>query len=255
VLEIRKRLIADPWAQVGSGAIAWEMAKLGFDPPQSRTTEPILARAGVPKRRSRPDRYIPKGTPYPAQLALPRPNAIHEVDLVGPRHLEGAVSFHFLNAMDLGRRKAAIEILPSKSEREVATGLVAIWSRLGIPELVKFDNGKTLQGIHGHMALPVRLALTAGARVRFIPFGEPWRNGVIEHFNDVFDKRFFRAQRFGDLDALKEQAGVFEVFHNSHHRYTALKGATPDESEKRGAFDPQLLDPQTVTPTQFFRHR
>ena len=250
VLEIRKRLMADPWAQVGSGAIAWEMTKLGLEPPLSRTTERILARAGAPKRRSRPDKYVPKGTPYPVNPALLRPNAVHEIDLVGPRHLEGAVSFHSLNAVDLGRRKAAIEVLISKSEREVAYGLVAIWSRLGIPELVKFDNGRTLQGTQGHLALPVRLALTVGARVRFIPFGEPWRNGVIEHFNDVFDKRFFRAQRFSNLDDLKEQAGVFEMFHNSHHRYTALKGATPDEFEKRVAFDPGLLDLETVLPTQ-----
>jgi hypothetical protein len=32
--------------------------------------------------------------------------------------------------------------------------------------------------------------------VRCIPFAEPWRNGVVEHFNDVFDKRFFRTEPF-----------------------------------------------------------
>ncbi len=85
VLEIRDRLMANPWAQAGSGAIAWEMTRLGLEPPQSRTIERILARAKVTKRRARPERYVPKGTPYPAGPVLLGPNAWQEVDLVGPR--------------------------------------------------------------------------------------------------------------------------------------------------------------------------
>lgn len=177
VLEIRERLMANPWAQVGAGAIAWEMTKLDLEAPQSRTLERILARAKVPKRRSRPESYVPKGTPYPVAPVLLRPNACQEIDLVGPRHLEGAALFYALNAIDIGRRKVTIEILESKSEREIATGLVSIWSRLGIPGVAKFDNGQTLQGTHGHLALAVRLAVSVGVRVRFIPFAEPWRNG------------------------------------------------------------------------------
>ena len=61
VLEIRDRLMSDPWAQVGAVTIAWEMDKLGFAPPTARTIERILTRAGVPKRRAR-NRYVPKGT-------------------------------------------------------------------------------------------------------------------------------------------------------------------------------------------------
>jgi len=248
VVEVRRRLADNPWAQVGSGAIAWEMTKLGLEPPTSRTIERILARADVPKRRSRPEKYVSKGTPYPAHPVLLRPNAWQEADLVGPRHLEGGLPFYALNTVDIGRRRAAIEILVSKEEREIASGLVRIWSRLGIPGGVKFDNGQTLQGRGGHLSLPVRLALTIGVRVRFIPFSEPWRNGVVEHFNDVFDKRFFRTQRFTGLDHLREQAAIFEEFHNTHHRYSSLKGSTPEEWERRQRFTPRLLDPSFTPP-------
>ncbi|MGH2691510.1 MAG: integrase core domain-containing protein [Actinomycetota bacterium] len=127
---------------------------------------------------------------------------------------------------------------------------MAIWSRLGIPGGIKLDIGQTFQGQGGHLALPVRLALTQGVRVRFIPFSQPWRNGVIEHFNDVFDKRLFRTQRFCDLDHLKEQARIFEAFHNTHHRYSALKGVTPDEWQQRQRFSPRLLDPELTIPTE-----
>lgn len=77
--------------------------------------------------------------------------------------------------------------------------------------------------------------------------------GVIEHFNDVFDKRFFRAQHFADLDHLREQARTFEGFHNSHHRYRALKGATPEERERKQGFTPRLLDPALSPPTELPR--
>lgn len=89
--------------------------------------------------------------------------------------------------------------------------------------------------------------------MRFIPFGEPWRNPVIEHFNDVFDTRFFRTQRFRNVEHLKEQAAVFEAFHNPHHRYSALKRATPDERERRLGFTPRVLDPATPLPTELPR--
>jgi len=248
VLEVRERLMADPWAQVGAVAIAWELEKLGVRPPEVWTIDRILRRHGVKKRRARTT-YVPKGTPYPGAGALPAPNAVHQLDLVGPRHLEGAVPFHALNAVDLGRRRAGIEILPNKQEREVAAGLVRLWGRLGVPKVAQFDNGQTIAGHHSHLALPVRVCLDLEVGVRLIPFGEPWRNAVIEHFNDVFDKRFFRTERFRDLGHLTERARAFEVFHNARHRYSALKGATPSEWERRAAFSPSLLDPGYELPT------
>ena len=239
VLEVRGRLMANPWAQVGAVAIAWELQKLGITPPEVWTIDRILKRAGVAKRRAR-NRYVAKGTPYPATPMLLRPNAIHEIDLVGPRHLTGAVPFYALNAVDLGRHRSAIEILSSKEEWEVAGGLLRLWRRLGVPARAKFDNGLTIQGRGHQLAVPVWTCLALRARVRFIPFAEPWRNPVIEHFNDVFDKRFFRTERFHDLAHLKRRARTFERFHNSHHRYSALKGATPDEWEARLSFETRL---------------
>jgi transposase len=145
VLAVRQRLMDDPWAQVGAAAIAWELTKLGLEPPAVWTIDRILRRAGVAKRRAR-GRYVPKGTPYPAGRAVVRPGARQEIDLIGPRYLAGATAFHALNAVDVGRRCCGIEILASKEERAVAEGLVRLWRRLGVPKLAQFDNGQTLQG-------------------------------------------------------------------------------------------------------------
>ncbi|MFA5788082.1 MAG: hypothetical protein WDA71_14055 [Actinomycetota bacterium] len=247
VLEIRERAMANPWAQVGAVAIAWEMDKLGVGPPEVWTIDRILARAGVAKRRAQ-SRYVPKGTPYPQGSTLVRPGAVHEIDLVGARHLDGAIPFYALNAVDLGRRRAAIEILATNQEWDVAGGLIRIWQRLGVPRQVQFDNGHTIQGRGRQLAVAVWTCLALGVRVRFIPFAEPWRNAVIEHFNDVFDKRFFRTERFSDLAHLERRACAFEAFHNSHHRYSVLGGATAQEWERKLGFTPKLLDPSFTPP-------
>jgi len=75
-----------------------------------------------------------------------------------------------------------------------------------------------------------------GIQPVFIPQGEHWRNGVIESFNNIYDKRFFRAQVFRDFSHLEGESRVFENFHNDSHKYSILKGRTPNEFiEKEGS--------------------
>ena len=68
-----------------------------------------------------------------------------------------------------------------------------------------------------------------------MPPREPWRNGTVEHFNDTFDKRFFRQEHFHSLAQLAERALAFESFHNGNHRHRATYGRTPTESVNDGA--------------------
>lgn len=240
VLGVRARLAEHPWAQVGAPAIAWELEKLGAEAPPERTIERILQRSGMTER-SRPRRRQPKGIPYP-ELAAKLAGDLHEADLVGPRYLDGGVRFYALNTVDLVPRRAGIEIVSDKSDQAVAGGLVALWQRLGVPLRAKFDNGGPFLGARG-LGLVARLCLHNGVTPVFIPAGEPWRNGVVERFNDTFDKRFFRTERFTSRAALEQRALAFERFHNANHRYTATGGQTPDESspgsERR---EPQTLE-------------
>jgi transposase len=68
VLEVRARLEANPWAQVGAPAIAWELEKLGAVVPPERTIERILARAGATERH-RPARRASNPVPGAAGKA------------------------------------------------------------------------------------------------------------------------------------------------------------------------------------------
>lgn len=252
IVAVRKRLQANPWAQIGATAILWELSKLRLrELPEPRTVERILARAGVP-RRARRDRYRPKGTPYPAPLAL-RPNDCHEADLIGPRHLAGAIPFFVLNVVDLGRHAVACELLASKADRATAEALLRAWSRLGIPRRLKLDNWLIAGASTTRLPLTVQLCLACRVTVTFIPFAEPWRNGVVEQFNDTFDKRFFRAERFRDLGHLLRRMFAFERFHDARHRYAAHHGLTPDEVARRTRFKPRLADPAFPIPERLPR--
>jgi putative transposase len=232
VLSVRGRLVANPWAQVGADAVAWELEKLGVEPPPRRTIERIIARAGATGVRRGGGRRASKGVPYPVP-AVEGPGELHEADLVGPRHLQGGVRFHALNTIDLASHRCGIEIVPDNSDRHVAAALVALWRRLGVPAKLQLDNGGPFVAPKG-LGLIARLCLHQGVTPRFVPPSEPWRNGTVEHFNDTFDKRFFRQERFDSLAHLKKRALAFENFHNSNHRYRATDGRTPAETAEQG---------------------
>lgn len=237
VLAARDRLESDPRAQRGAVAIAWQLVCM--DVPRSklpslRTIELIIARYGRAKpRRARKDRYQPKGVPYPFGSEGVGVGVLHQIDAVGPRYLDGGQEVHSLNVMDVGSHRAALEPLVYPTPAAFSHHLLRAWGRLGLPSVAQLDNHPSMRGDikRGRVFGPVvRLCLALGVRVRFIPIKEPWRNGVIEHFQDVFDKSFFRTERFTDPTHLKRRSRVFERFHNAEHRYSVLKGRTPDEA-------------------------
>lgn len=247
VLKVRRQLAGDAWAQVGPAAIAWELDRLGEpDPPTLRTIARIIARAGEPRRGRRP-RYQPRGTPYPAPPAQ-APNACQQADLVGPRHLEGGAAFYAVNAVDVGRRKVAGEITTSKSAASVCAALTAIWNRLGVPCRLQLDNQQGLAGSGNEPGAVARLCVAHGVTPVYIPFAEPWRNGVVEHFNDTFDKQFFRAERFPTPERVAARYAEFTAFHNARHCYSALGGLTPDQAEARADVTPTRPDPDQAVP-------
>ena len=227
VLELRARLVAHPWAQIGAEAIAWELEKLGVTPPTTRTIERILRRAGA-AGRARPGRRPAQGVPYPAPPCAASGD-LHQADLVGPRHLDGGEPFIALNMVDIATHAGGIEITPDERERTISAALVALWERHGVPRRLQLDNGKPFIVGGGTPGEVVRLCLHQGTTPVFIPQGEPWRNGVVEHYNDTFDKRFFRSERFASREQLSARASEFERFHNHNHRYRATGRRTPAE--------------------------
>ena len=251
ILDARARLVANPRAQYGPLAVAWELRRMGVEPiPPRWTIERVISSAGLARPRRRQPGYVSKGVPYP-DLVAPAPGAVHQVDLVGPRHLEGAIEFHALNLIDVGSHAADSTILTAARPRWLAAGMAAMWTTVGVPTIAQFDNHANFRG-----AIPpawsmfgpvVATCLDLDVVPRFIPLREPWRNGVVEHFNDVWDKSFFRTDRFSGLEHLRTQNAAFIAFHNEHHRYSAHGGASPNEVWAGRTFQPLL--PGYAVPT------
>lgn len=233
ILAARERLVANPRAQYGSLAIQWELRRVGVtEIPPARTVERVLARAGVSRPRRRQPGYVSKGVPYPAAVSV-EPGTTHQIDMVGPRHLFGAAQFHALNLIDVGSHLVGNDIVTELRPPLLAASLARIWNRVGVPAVAQFDNHANFRGgiqpAWQHFSPIVATCLDLGVTPRFIPLREPWRNGIVEHFNDVWDKSFFRTQVFSDIEHLRTENAAFIEFHNTHHRYSAHSGATPNQ--------------------------
>lgn len=234
IVTARRSLVENPRAQYGALAVQWELHRLGVtDIPPARTIERVLQRAGMSRpRRARRNSYVPKGVPYPHPVDVVA-GSTHQIDMIGPRHLAGGVGFHVLNMVDVGSHQAGSDILDAARPVLVAEGLAGIWARTGVPDVAQFDNHSNFRGgippAWAHFGPVVATCLDLGVTPRFIPLREPWRNGTIEHFNDTWDKSFFRTEIFTGIDHLRAENDTFIEFHNEHHRYSIHSGATPNQ--------------------------
>ncbi len=212
----------------GAQAIRWEMEDQGVFPlPSERTINRILARNDLTHRRT--GRYEPKGIAYPV-LPSERPNQTHQADLVGPRYLVGPIRFYSQNAVDVATGRSGVEPLTGKNSQDIINGLWAIWLRMGIPENLQVDNEQSYSGSRRHprgMWALIRLCLQLGIDMWFIPIAEPWRNGVVEKFNDHYEQKFLNKVRMTSLDELVMGSHAFEDRHNSRYRHSKLRGKTP----------------------------
>ncbi len=214
----------------GAQAIRWRLEEENLEPlPSLRTIARILARHGLTHRRT--GRYEPKGKRYPA-LDAPHPGSVHESDFVGPCYLRGPLRFYSLNTVDLATGRCGAEpVLEGKGT--VTQALWATWLRLGFPKYLQVDNEAVFYGSPAHprgMGKMIRLCLPLGIEPCFIPQAEPWRNGVVEKFNDHWRQKFLDRVVMESAEDLRRESLAFEQRHNTQYRYSKLKGRTPMEA-------------------------
>ena len=177
----------------GAQAISWELEALQVSPlPSLRTISRIVSREGLTHRRT--GRYEPKGKPYPKLLGQ-QVNDVHQSDYVGPCYLRGPLRFYSMNSVDIATGRCAVTPVFSKAAQPAIDAIWANWWRLGVPKHQQVDNEMVLYGSQNHprgMGCLIRLCLANGVEPWFIPLAEPWRNGVVEKFNDHYRRGFLR---------------------------------------------------------------
>lgn len=217
----------------GAGVIRWELEELGVKPlPSIRTINRILARHGLKRRRHGP--YVAKGKAYP-KLVAHTPGTLHQTDFVGPRYLTGGQRFYGLNSIDVASGRCATEVTLSRNAQATVDAFWCSWWRLGIPTHQQVDNEMVFYGSQRHprgMGPLIRLCLLQGVEVWFNPMREPWRNGVVEKFNDFWQEKFLGRTQLNSATELRSENLNFEQRHNSRYRYSKLNGKTPAEALK-----------------------
>ena len=153
--------------------------------------------------------------------------------------------------MDVFSHQVYIESQRSKQDQNVANSLLRCWKVLGLPDYLQLDNELSFRGSNKYprsFGLVIRLCLHFGVQPVFIPAGEPWRNGIIEKFNDTYNKKFLRRQWFPSYATLKRQSKNFQRFHNKQHRYSCLKGKTPNDIVKASNHNALTIGANTKLP-------
>ena len=228
VLAIRSKLENAKHRDIGAFAIRAEMNTLKMKPLPEWTINRILKRHNVVREKKR---YQPSGKAYPDVLQV-FTDSVHQADLVGPRWIQHDGRFYSLNVIDMATRMAAIYPIRTKGDEDVANGLLHAWKTIGQPDYLQLDNELSFRGSNRYprsLGLVLRMCLALRVQPIFIPVGEPWRNGIVEKFQDTFDKNFFRGQWFSSFKHLKEEAKDFERFRNEEHHHSSLGGKTPVE--------------------------
>jgi len=225
VVAARQTLEATEYAARGVFAIRQKLSDVGIaSAPADATIGRIIRDAGLVKRTEKRAKI---GTPYPAPLAE-APNDLHQLDMWGPRYLGTGNVCYVLNIIDVARRGPCINAIKSKSHDALIPCLVRSWQTLGLPKVLQMDN--FLQTTHpGCICRMLRLCLYVGIEPLLVPFSEPWRQGVVEKFNDFFDKNFFRQHHFTSFAELQERTMTFEKHCWQSRRLPALSGRTPSQ--------------------------
>jgi transposase-like protein len=241
VVKIRQTLSKRNYSQTGAFVIQLEMQELGLNHLPASTINRILKRNNLIIKRTR---YQPSGKKYPV-IGDDCPNSVHQIDIVGPRFIKGDGRFYAFNLIDVYSHKVSLFHSRSQEDQSAAQSLINAWKKIGKPEYLLMDNALYFHGSNRYprsFGLVIRFCLQQRVIPVFAPIGEPWRRGVLEKFNDVYDKSFFRRQEFVSFAQLQKASQDFEDFHNQNHHYSVLHGKTPNQAFKEQFFAPDFLN-------------
>jgi putative transposase len=224
VIAARLSLEAKPYSQRGAISIQYELKTQQQQVVPVWKINKILKKANLitkePKDKKRINEYPFIGT------------VTDQMDFVGPRYVKNDGRYYSLNIIDTTTHFVHINPLRSRETQNVLQSVVRFWQKRGMPDFMQMDNELSFRGSNRHphsFSKLIRLALSLNITVVFIPIKEPWRNGMIEKFNDSFNRRFIKGKTYDNFLHLQACAKEFEDFHNQFHRYNTHKNKTPNE--------------------------
>lgn len=233
ILKTREELISTPFMQYGPQAIYYNLKMQKIEPPPLWSIARILNQNKV-TRKKKTTSYQVKGKKYPYDYILSQ-----QIDFVGPRYIHGnrgVMKYYFLNLICCDTHYAHVSVLESQSSINVCNSLIGSWKTVGIPDFLQMDNDLSFWGsLNKPTALGkvIRLCLLHKVTPVFIPIKEPWRNGIIEHFNHTMQSAVLNSEKFNNINQIQQSADYFCQIHNQSHYYSSQDGMTPEQYRKQ----------------------
>lgn len=226
VVAARQFLANSPYLESGAYAIWHHLKEQGVTPPSVATINRILRKHGLTRKKVK---YQKSGIEYPAM-----PEDTQIMDLIGPRYLRGGQRYYLLTIISNDTRHAGVYPILSKSGNDITQSVLSFWKCYSTPTFLQMDNELSFKGSNRHprgLGVLIRTALELNVIPVFIPVSEPWRNGVIERFNQHVERTLL-LQEHKDFDELVAHSREFMEQHNTRHPYSTLRHKTPIELDK-----------------------
>ena len=226
VVETRKVLEESPYLESGAYAIWHHLKKQGITPPSVATINRILRKHGLTCKKVK---YQKSGIDYPE---IPEDTQL--MDLIGPRYLRGGQRYYLLTIISNDTRHAGVYPIPSKSGNDITQSVIDFWKSYSTPTYLQMDNELSFKGSNRHprgLGVLIRTALEQNVIPVFIPVSEPWRNGVIERFNQHIERTLL-LQEHKNFEELLTHSREFMEQHNKCHPYSTMQHKTPAELDR-----------------------
>ena len=136
VIDTRKDLEKELYAQIGAFNISWHLSQQGVTPPPIPTINKILKRNELVRKSTK---YQPKGVDYPTPN-ITKSSDLHQFDIVGPRYLKTDGRFYAANIIDAYDRRCSVNPKRRKNRIDIISSLIHSWQTLGIPTYLQMDN-------------------------------------------------------------------------------------------------------------------
>ena len=200
----------------------------GLTTPSHATVGRILRASG--QTRPGRERLVPA-------VRYPRPNPtaaleLLEYDFFGPRWISGSGRVIGYHTMDIWSRSVCLGAAANRLQTTQLGYWIDLLQRFGMPKVVQTDNefgipnAKLARGRAVFTRL-TRFFLIVGIEHRFIPIGEPFRNGHIERFNRTYRYDCYNQETFRDLAHLIVRQRAFEQFFNEQRAHGGIGYAVP----------------------------
>ena len=226
VVETRQVLEASPYLESGAYAIWHHLKEQGITPPSVATINRILRKHGLTRKKVK---YRKSGIDYPET-----PEDTQLMDLIGPRYLRGGQRFYLLTIISNDTRHAGVYPILSKSGNDITQSVINFWKSYSKPTYLQMDNELSFKGSNRHprgLGVLIRTALELNVIPVFIPVSEPWRNGVIERFNQHVERTLL-LQEHKNFEELLTHSREFMEQHNRCHPYSTMRHKTPIELDR-----------------------